>query len=128
MQTYGMPDWFRLGDRDLATHITRANLLRSGHSLSEVTRRLAGSLGVKSAIPATDETVRTKIETATGMLDFQEFFVRERCRPEVRSVAYAGATEAHGHADALHSIRESQLVIGGSQQSNHQHWPDVGGP
>jgi LPPG:FO 2-phospho-L-lactate transferase len=112
MHTYGMPDWFRLGDRDLATHITRANLLRSGHSLSEVTRRLAASLGVKAnVIPATDDPVRTKIETATGVLDFQEFFVRERCRPEVRSVTYAGASDAHGHAEALNSIRESQLVI-----------------
>ena len=112
MRMYGMPDWLRLGDRDLATHITRTELLRSGHTLSQVTSRLAESLGVKAAvIPATDDPVRTRIETAHGTLDFQEFFVRERWQPDVRSVTYAGASEAHGHPDVLSSIREAQLVI-----------------
>jgi LPPG:FO 2-phospho-L-lactate transferase len=112
MQAYGMPSWFRLGDRDLATHLTRTELLRSGLSLTETIQRMARSLGVKAHIlPPTDNAVRTKIETPAGMLDFQEFFVREHWKPEVRGVAYAGAAEARASAAAVNSIRESQLVI-----------------
>ena len=109
---YGMPDWFRLGDRDLATHITRTELLRSGFTLSQVTAQMAQSLGVKATIlPATDHPVRTKIETAEETLGFQEYFVRERWQPAVRSVIYAGATEAHAPPAVLNSIRDSKLVI-----------------
>jgi LPPG:FO 2-phospho-L-lactate transferase len=109
---YGMPDWFRLGDRDLATHIIRTHLLRSGRTLSEVTAQMAASLGVRAAIlPATDDPVRTKIETPRGTLGFQEFFVRERCQPEVLSVTYSGASEAHAPPAVLNSIRDSRLVI-----------------
>jgi len=109
---YGMPDWFRIGDRDVATHITRTALLRSGFTLSEVTARMAASLGVKAAIlPATDQPVRTKIETLGETLSFQEFFVRERWQPSVRSVTYMGAAEAHAPPAVLNSIRDSRLVI-----------------
>ncbi len=109
---YGMPDWFRIGDRDVATHITRTALLQSGFTLSEVTARMAASLGVKAAIlPATDHAVRTKIETLGETLSFQEFFVRERWQPSVRSVTYAGAAEAHAPPAVLNSIRDSRLVI-----------------
>ena len=109
---YGMPDWFRIGDRDVATHITRTALLQSGFTLSEVTARMAASLGVKAAIlPATDQPVRTKIETLGETLSFQEFFVRERWQPSVRSVTYAGAAEAHAPPAVLNSIRDSRLVI-----------------
>jgi LPPG:FO 2-phospho-L-lactate transferase len=109
---YGMPDWFRIGDRDVATHITRTALLQSGFTLSEVTARMAESLGVKAAIlPATDHPVRTKIETLGETLSFQEFFVRERWQPSVRSVTYVGAAEAHAPPAVLNSIRDSRLVI-----------------
>jgi LPPG:FO 2-phospho-L-lactate transferase len=112
IRKYGMPDWFRLGDRDLATHIARTELLRSRSSLSHVTARLAQSLGVKATIlPATDDPVRTKIETADETLGFQEFFVRERWQPVVRSVAYAGSAEAHAPSEVLDSIRDAKLVI-----------------
>jgi LPPG:FO 2-phospho-L-lactate transferase len=109
---YGMPDWFRIGDRDVATHITRTALLQSGFTLSEVTARMAESLGVKAAIlPATDHPVRTKIETLGETLSFQEFFVRERWQPSVRSVTYVGAAEAHALPAVLNSIRDSRLII-----------------
>jgi LPPG:FO 2-phospho-L-lactate transferase len=107
-----MPSWFRLGDRDLATHIARTELLRSGRTLSEVTEQMAKAVGVKATIlPATDDPVRTRIETPNGILGFQEFFVREHWQPDVRSVTYAGAGEARAPAAVLDSIRESQLVI-----------------
>jgi LPPG:FO 2-phospho-L-lactate transferase len=109
---YGMPDWFRIGDRDVATHITRTALLDSGFTLSEVTARMAQSMGVKATIlPATNDPVRTKIETVGETLGFQEFFVRERWQPAVRSVTYVGAAEAHAAPAVLNSIRDSQLVI-----------------
>ncbi len=112
MEVYGMPAWFRLGDRDLATHLARTELLRSGFKLSQAVQRMAGRLGVKARImPATDDPVRTKIETPAGVLGFQEFFVREHWKPEVRSVSYAGAAEARAPQAVLDSIRESRLVI-----------------
>jgi LPPG:FO 2-phospho-L-lactate transferase len=112
MSRYGMPDWFRLGDRDLATHIMRTDLLRSGQSLTQVTTQMAASMGIKAGVlPASDDPIRTKVETPKGILGFQEFFVRERWQPEVRAVTYAGATEARASAAVLESIRESRLVI-----------------
>jgi LPPG:FO 2-phospho-L-lactate transferase len=112
MVSYEMPVWFRLGDRDLATHITRTELLRSGLTLSEATARMAAALGIKaSLLPATDDPVRTKIETSSGLLDFQEFFVREHWAPAVRSVTYAGASDARSPAAVLDSIHNSKLVI-----------------
>jgi LPPG:FO 2-phospho-L-lactate transferase len=112
MGRYGMPDWFRLGDRDLATHITRTVLLRAGSTLSEVTARMAASMGVKPRIlPASNEPIRTRIETPHGTLSFQEFFVRDHWQPEVASVIYAGAAEAHATAAVVESIRDSKIVI-----------------
>ena len=112
IKKYGMPDWFRLGDRDLATHIARTELLRSRSTLSQVTARLTQSLGVQATIlPATDDPVRTKIETAEGTLGFQDFFVRERWQPAVRSVTYAGSAEARAPSEVLNSIRDAKLVI-----------------
>ena len=111
MKRYGMPSWFRLGDADLATHLTRTELLKNA-TLSEVTQVLASSMNVRAkVIPATNNKVRTKIETSGGTLDFQEFFVRERCRPAVRSVSYAGAAEATATEAAVHAIRDAQLVV-----------------
>jgi LPPG:FO 2-phospho-L-lactate transferase len=112
MERYGMPHWFRLGDRDLATHITRTKLLRAGQSLSEATARMAAAMQIKAAIlPASDDSVRTKLETSQGPLDFQEYFVREHWQPEVRSVAYAGAPEAHAPLEVVQAIRDARVVI-----------------
>ena len=112
IEAFGMPGWFRLGDQDLATHLTRTHLLRSGLSLSETVERMSKAMGVKARVlPATDDPVRTKVETPQGMLGFQEFFVREQWKPEVRSVSYAGAPEARAPAVVLDSIRDAQLVI-----------------
>jgi len=112
IEAFGMPGWFRLGDQDLATHLTRTYLLRSGLSLSETVQRMSKAMSIKARIlPVTDDPVRTKIETPHGVLGFQEFFVREQWKPEVRSVSYAGAAEAHAPAAVLDSIRDAQLVI-----------------
>ena len=109
---FGMPTWFHLGDRDLATHIVRTQLLRSGLTLTEATARMAAAMGIQAAIlPASDDPVRTKIETPHGTLGFQEFFVRERWNPAVKSVTYAGAADAHTSEAVLSSIHDAQLII-----------------
>jgi LPPG:FO 2-phospho-L-lactate transferase len=112
MTVYDMPAWFRLGDADLATHLARTELLRSGMSLTAVVARMATALGVRARIlPATNDSVRTMVETPHGTLGFQEFFVREQCKPEVKSVSYSGALEARAPEAVLQSIREAQLII-----------------
>ena len=91
----GGQDWFRLGDRDLATHLQRSALLRAGLTLSEATARLAAALGVRHAIvPMSDTPVRTLVDTDRGTFAFQEYFVRERCEPVVRGVRFAHAAQA----------------------------------
>ena len=112
MQAYGMPSWFRLGDRDLATHLTRTELLRRGLNLTEVVDRMNAARGIRARVlPATNDSVRTTIETPQGTLAFQEFFVRERWQPVVRSVSYAGASEAHASPVVLQSIHDAAAVI-----------------
>jgi LPPG:FO 2-phospho-L-lactate transferase len=101
----GGPDWFNLGDRDLGLHLTRAMHLRAGDSLSETTAKLTSQLGILHRIvPMSDDPVRTQVETDEGWLDFQHYFVREQCRPQVRGVRFAGSAEARpspGIAEAL---------------------------
>ena len=91
----GGEDWFRLGDRDLATHVERTRRLRAGETLSRVTTELAACLGVPSRIaPMSDEPVRTVVATADGDLPFQEYFVRRRCEPAVQGLRFEGAPAA----------------------------------
>jgi LPPG:FO 2-phospho-L-lactate transferase len=112
IDSFGMPTWFRLGDRDLATHLTRTELLRSGLTLTDVTLRMTAALGIQTMIlPASDDPVRTRIETPAGPLGFQEFFVREHWKPDVTGISYAGASEARASAAVLSSIRDAHLVI-----------------
>ena len=93
--TLGGEDWFRLGDRDLATHVERTRRLRAGETLSEVTSHLAARLGVPSRIaPMSDDPVRTVVETPDGDLSFQEYFVRRQCEPAVQGLRFEGAPAA----------------------------------
>ena len=94
----GGETWFRLGDKDLATHIERTRRLRAGESLSSVMRDLGSRLGVKPAmVPMSDDPVRTMVTTDRGELAFQDWFVRLRCEPVVKSVRFAGADKARPH-------------------------------
>lgn len=95
LRQYGADTWFNLGDRDLATHIRRTQLLKQGLALSEVTTELCTALGVSHRIvPMSDQPVRTILETSEGRLSMQEYFVRNRAQPEVSAVHYLGAAEA----------------------------------
>ena len=101
----GEAQWFNLGDRDLAMHVARSWRLRAGESLSDVTARLTGALGIAHrVVPMSDAPVRTQVETAEGWLDFQHYFVREQCRPVARAIRFAGtpgAAPSPGLAEAL---------------------------
>ena len=106
----GGADWFRLGDRDLAVHVLRTLALRRGVALSEITRELAGRLGIRHALlPMSDAPVRTRVLTDRGELAFQDYFVRERCRPRVRGFRFAGSRNAQP-APALARIMRSGRV------------------
>lgn len=95
LRAMGGEDWFQLGDRDLAMHIERTRRLAEGQSLSLVTCALAQSHGITHAVmPMSNDPVRTKVLTEKGQLDFQHYFVRERCLPEVSGFEFEGAAQA----------------------------------
>jgi LPPG:FO 2-phospho-L-lactate transferase len=109
---FGYQTWFRLGDRDLATCLHRTNLLRQGRRLSEATADIARAFGLRCALlPATDDPLRTKLETEDGLLDFQDYFVRLAAQVPVRRVVYVGAEEAKPAPGVLEAIARSQAII-----------------
>ena len=95
LRELGGEDWFRLGDLDIATHLYRTAALASGRRLTEIVLELAERLGVRARVlPASDDKVRTRLHTDEGELAFQNYFVRQACRPRVRSISIAGAEHA----------------------------------
>ena len=112
LERYGEPTWFKLGDRDLATHILRTRWLREGRRLTEVTAELARRLGIGCAvIPMTDDRLRTIVVTPDGELDFQDYFVRRRFEPPVDEVRYDGAADAMPSPEALAAILGASTLI-----------------
>lgn len=109
---YGYDTWFRLGDRDLATCITRTDLLRRGRTLSEATAEIASALLVPvRLIPVTNDRLRTKIRTDEGLLEFQDYFVRRRAEARVREVVFEGADSAKPAPGVIEAIRGASLVV-----------------
>jgi len=109
---YGEDAWFRLGDRDLATHVLRTARLRLGESLTRVTVDLSSALGVESAIlPMCDERVATVLETPEGPLEFQEYFVRRGQRDEVLGVELLGIEGARATNAVLGALDAVDLVV-----------------
>jgi len=108
------PDiWFGLGDKDMATHVWRSELLRNEWSLSEVTTRQAHLSGVQSRIiPATDSWVETQIETVSqATLHYEEYFIRWRCEPHVSQVRYEGIEDVRPASGVLEAIASSSTII-----------------
>ena len=94
-RSLGQPDWFSLGDGDLALHVLRTQQLASGKSLTEITEGIALSLGITSSVlPMANEPVRTFVETDHGRLAFQDYFVRLKCAPVVKALEFEGAWAA----------------------------------
>jgi LPPG:FO 2-phospho-L-lactate transferase len=108
----GSDNWFRLGDRDLATHIRRTELLRAGYTLTQVTQELCRRFGVSHAIvPMSDDPVRTVVDTDLGILSFQEYFVRHQCAPRVRALRFDGAETAKPSAAFVEAIQRAAAVV-----------------
>jgi len=111
MTALGGPAWFNLGDLDLATHVDRTNRLRSGATPTSITAHLAGRLGVAARIlPMTDTPVRTTVETDAGTLAFQEYFVRDQCRPIVCGIRYDGASAARITPQVMQALSAPHLA------------------
>jgi LPPG:FO 2-phospho-L-lactate transferase len=108
----GGEDWFRLGDRDIGLHLVRTELLRSGVPLSEATARLARAFGLEARLlPATDDPVRTFLETPAGTFPFQTWFVARGHRDEVDALHYAGAPEAAAAPGVLDALRGADVIL-----------------
>jgi LPPG:FO 2-phospho-L-lactate transferase len=104
--------WFRLGDRDIGLHLVRTELLRSGSSLSEATERIARALGAEpKLLPATNEPVRTFVETPAGTFPFQTWFVARGHRDEVDAVHYTGAPEASAAPGVVEAIDSADVIL-----------------
>ena len=108
------PDWFNLGDGDLATHVLRTDMLAKGKTLGNVTGELVQRFGIKSDIlPMSDDPVATIIHTDTGDLAFQHYFVRDQCRPRVTGFSFKGINDAHPQPriiDVLQSDPEAIIL------------------
>jgi LPPG:FO 2-phospho-L-lactate transferase len=109
---YGRETWFNLGDRDLATHIHRTDMLHRGKTLSECAESIRRALGVEAKIlPMSDEPVRTQIETENGLLPFQHYFVKHRAAPRVTKIHFHGAASAEPAPGVLEAIAAADGIV-----------------
>lgn len=112
LRALGGEAWFGVGDRDLATHLRRTELLRAGRALSEATAELASALGLRARLlPVTDDPHPTLVVTAGGELAFQEYFVRRGQRDDVRGVRFPGAEGARPAPGVREAIADAELLL-----------------
>ena len=112
MEIFGEETWFRIGDRDTATHLTRTNMLKNGKSLSDITKWMSEKFAIEIKIlPITDNSVETRIITDKGDMHLQEFWVKHRGMDEVKGIEYQGADKARPNPDAVSAIHDSNLVV-----------------
>jgi LPPG:FO 2-phospho-L-lactate transferase len=108
----GEPTWFRIGDRDLATHVLRSQMLNSGSRLTETSLELCRRFGLAShVLPMTDDKVRTRFVTDRGTLSFQEYFVRERLAPALHSIDIAGGDAAESTPEVTATLVDADIVV-----------------
>lgn len=107
----GGETWFRLGDKDVATHVLRSHALRAGSSLSNVTASLCRQLGIaQRLLPMSDDAVRTLVRTDEGVLPFQDYFVRRRCEPDVSGFEFHGINSARPQTDFMQMLTDPALA------------------
>jgi LPPG:FO 2-phospho-L-lactate transferase len=112
MEVFGEETWFRIGDRDAATHLLRTNMLKNGKNLSDITKWMCEKFAVEAkVIPVTDNTVETRISTNKGELHLQEYWVKYRGLDEVLGIQYIGADKARPNPEAINAMHDSKLVI-----------------
>jgi LPPG:FO 2-phospho-L-lactate transferase len=112
MEIFGEETWFRIGDRDTATHLTRTNMLKNGKSLSDITKWLSEKFSIEiKIIPVTDHSIETRIITPKGGMHLQEFWVKHRGMDSVDGIEYHGAEKARPNPDAMNAIHDSNLIV-----------------
>jgi LPPG:FO 2-phospho-L-lactate transferase len=112
MGQLGEPTWFHTGDRDLAIHLLRSRLLAEGKTLSEATATICNKLGVRARIlPMSDSRVETRVDTPSGELSFEEYFVQRWYQDPVNSVRFAGASDAEPAPGVLEAIASADAVL-----------------
>lgn len=112
LERLGEPAWFRIGDKDFATHLLRSEMLRRGSRLTETSIELCERWGIDARVlPMTDERVRTRFITDGGVLSFQEYFVRERLAPALRAIEFEGIESARPTPEVLAALAEADLVV-----------------
>lgn len=112
LNSLGFETWFRIGDRDLATHVIRTQLLAEGATLAEVTAQLCGKFGVKAKLtPMTNEKVRTKIVSGDRIINFQEYFVKNETKDEVKDVFFQGADNAEPAPGIIEALTQAERII-----------------
>ena len=112
LRMLGEQSWFKLGDRDLATHVIRTNMLHDGKNLSEITEWMRVRYGISSKIiPATDSPIETKILTDKGEMNIQQFWVKHRGEPKVRGVLYKGSNKARINPEIIQTIKDSEMIV-----------------
>jgi LPPG:FO 2-phospho-L-lactate transferase len=110
ISSLGGEDWFRLGDRDLALHVERTKRLASGQSLSQITGDVCRRFGVgPRVLPMSDDRVRTRVRSDSGWIDFQDYFVRQQCRPVVQQLAFTGAADARPQPDVIAALSSGNV-------------------
>jgi len=114
LERLGGETWFCIGDRDLATHLRRTQLLRRGKRLTEVTETLCRSLGMRPdlrVLPMTDAVVATLVETDEGTLAFQEYFVRRAWQPVIRGIRFQGVERARPSVEVKTALDEADWIV-----------------
>ena len=112
MARIGEEAWFRIGDKDIASHLVREGLLARGCTLTEASRELCRRFQLQARVlPMTDSPVRTRFTTEAGELSFQEYYVREGLRPPLRGVTFAGLDVAQPTAEVVDALRDADRVV-----------------
>ena len=112
MKVLDEPIWFHVGDRDLAVHLLRSKLLAEGKTVTAVAAEISTKFGIRSRVlPMSNSRVETRVDTPSGELSFQEYFVERWFQDPVKSVRYAGATEAEPAPGVVEAIRSATTII-----------------
>jgi LPPG:FO 2-phospho-L-lactate transferase len=112
IKAMGLPDWFQIGDKDLATHLARSMWLNEGRTLSQITQHFCGLWGVRVKIlPMSDDFVQTLVSTNEGDFEFQEYFVHRNCEPVVSGFNFEGVESSHPAHGVLEAIEKCDVVV-----------------
>jgi LPPG:FO 2-phospho-L-lactate transferase len=112
LQRLGVEPWFKIGDRDLATHVYRTELLRQGKTLTEATQIITRALGIQATIlPMTDDRFRTLVDTDQGVLEFQDYFVRRQWQPVIKRIIFDGVETAQATPQVTAALQHADAII-----------------